>query len=212
MQADSWEARLDSKQDGLGDSGQGHRWGTQAGDSWQQGRDSPSSSGANDRCKVDVSWPVQRCRGSEDYGNSHSSPPESSCDISRDSDPRLLEVAERLLQAALAFGVDSAREAPATGGPYDVLSSTWSEASAGETGAEACEGDDDLTPNLNVVSFRQVGPGLWARVSDEELIDLMTSLQDRRNDRIDPQLREVLGHKLLPPQEAHAPNLPSHPH
>ena len=79
--------------------------------------------------------------------SSHSSRPQSPVNSSSDGDPLLLDVADKLLKASPAHGVDPARDAAAQPVQWDVPSSTWFDACAGETGAETCRGDGDLTPN-----------------------------------------------------------------
>ena len=70
----------------------------------------------------------------------------------------------------------------------------------------AGEGDADPSPNLNLVSFHQIEPGIWARLSDEELVDKVSSLLARRQAHnkawVGAPLPVVLGKHMLPREQA----------
>ena len=84
------------------------------------------SSSASENSQLSA-WQHPSASRDGDDGSSHSSQPQSPVNSSSDGDP--------------------AREAAAQPVQWDVPSTTWFDACAGETGAETCRGDGDLTPN-----------------------------------------------------------------
>ena len=68
------------------------------------------------------------------------------------------------------------------------------------------ERDSEFPPNLNIASLREVSPGVWAAISDEEHLDKLTGLLLRLQRHINAwklnPLQKVQGHTVLPPLEA----------
>ena len=77
-------------------------------------------------------------------------------------------------------------------------------------------GDGEYPANLNIASLKQINPGVWQMISEEEHLDKLESLMQRRSDHINARsglpLRQVRGNTVLPQLEAsHNTNLDSQP-
>jgi hypothetical protein len=71
---------------------------------------------------------------------------------------------------------------------------------------EGADQDAAYPPNLNLASLREVSPGVWTTISNEEHLTKLEGLIDRRQRHIDAwtgePLKVIQGHTVLPALEA----------